>query len=111
MNRRGRMSSLLALTLVVCACEKQETSNDPRPIVRERPLEAIRGLADRDDLNLLFVVVDTLRADRLKLPRHISKPSLCGGRRPSSSSTRCSSTTSGRSATGCPDPVASVVWV
>jgi arylsulfatase A-like enzyme len=30
-------------------------------------MQAIRGLAGRDDLNLLFVVVDTLRADRLGL--------------------------------------------
>jgi arylsulfatase A-like enzyme len=57
----------LALALASCACEKPETRGDPRPILRERPLEAIRALAERDDLNLLFVVVDTLRADRLKL--------------------------------------------
>jgi hypothetical protein len=33
-----------------------------------RPLgswEEIRGLASRDDLNLVFVLIDTLRADRL----------------------------------------------
>ena len=59
--------TLLALAAGLFACGKPEADNDPRPIVRERPVEAIRALAARDDLNLLFVVVDTLRADRLGL--------------------------------------------
>jgi arylsulfatase A-like enzyme len=66
--RRLRLSpSLLIVALALCACEKPEAGNDPRPVVRENPMQAIRALAARDDMNLLFVVVDTLRADRLGL--------------------------------------------
>jgi arylsulfatase A-like enzyme len=36
--------------------------DDPRPV---GTLEDVEALAQRDDLNLLFVLVDTLRADRL----------------------------------------------
>ncbi|MBW2425010.1 MAG: sulfatase [Deltaproteobacteria bacterium] len=35
---------------------------DPRPVAEVAEIEAI---AERDDLNLLFIVIDTLRADRL----------------------------------------------
>jgi arylsulfatase A-like enzyme len=57
----------VSLALVVGACSEPEAGNDPRPIVSDNPTEAIRGLAAREDLNLLLIVVDTLRADRLGL--------------------------------------------
>jgi arylsulfatase A-like enzyme len=49
---------------------------DPREFVSgEQRLAAIRSLAERDDVNLLLIVIDTLRADRLHLygyPRETS---------------------------------------
>jgi hypothetical protein len=40
------------------------TKRDPRPVA-ESPAAAIEALASRDDLNVLFILIDTLRADRL----------------------------------------------
>ena len=38
------------------------TPGDPRPV---GSVEDIAGLSERDDLNVLFILIDTLRADRL----------------------------------------------
>jgi arylsulfatase A-like enzyme len=48
--------------LALFLASQLEVRSDPRP--RGRPDE-IAALAQRDDLNLLFVLIDTLRADRL----------------------------------------------
>ncbi len=62
------VSTALALCVGVgCGEATPEPGGDPRPVVRERPVEALRALAARDDVNLLFLLVDTLRADRLRL--------------------------------------------
>ena len=43
-------------------------SADPRPVVpRSRAGAEIARLAERHDLNLLFILIDTLRADRVHL--------------------------------------------
>jgi arylsulfatase A-like enzyme len=53
----------LALALVVGFVTTQfEVTTDPRPL---GTVEDIETLHERDDLNLLFVLVDTMRADRL----------------------------------------------
>ena len=50
------------LLLLLLRTVSIEWGEDPRPTGSAEDLEA---LADRDDVNVLFVVVDTLRADRL----------------------------------------------
>jgi len=53
----------LSIALVVGFVATQlEVSTDPRPI---GTAEDIASLHERDDLNLLFILVDTMRADRL----------------------------------------------
>jgi arylsulfatase len=45
-------------------------SEEPTPLVDERPLGGpadIVALAERDDTNILFVLIDTLRAERLRI--------------------------------------------
>lgn len=73
-RRTSRGESLVLETLVglwiglllgttSCSSSDPESEHpDRRPLGR---LEDLSGLADRQDLNVLFIVVDTLRADRL----------------------------------------------
>jgi arylsulfatase A-like enzyme len=51
-----------ALVLIAALATQLERRGDPRPLAS---LEALDSLGDRDDLNVLFIVIDTLRADRL----------------------------------------------
>jgi arylsulfatase A-like enzyme len=51
-----------AVLLVALAAQFVRIRVPSRPV---RGIEALRELRDRDDLNVLFLVVDTLRADRL----------------------------------------------
>jgi choline-sulfatase len=52
-----------AIAMVAAAIASQlEVRRDPRPL---GTLEDLAGLRERADLNLLFVLIDTLRADRL----------------------------------------------
>ncbi len=51
-----------ALMVVAAIYSQFEIRRDPRPIGR---VEDIEALHQRQDLNLLFVLIDTLRADRL----------------------------------------------
>lgn len=50
--------------LIVAAIASQIEVNLPRDRP-ERPVEALLELGARDDLNVLFIVIDTLRADRM----------------------------------------------
>jgi arylsulfatase A-like enzyme len=58
-------AALLPIAIAGLACSPGSTASDPRPSAGDRPLEAIHDLARRDDVNVLFILVDTLRADRL----------------------------------------------
>ena len=51
-----------AVLLLVLAAQFVKIRVPSRPV---RGIEALRELRDRDDLNVVFVLVDTLRADRL----------------------------------------------
>ncbi|MBY0400862.1 sulfatase [Myxococcota bacterium] len=65
MTRIGRIPGLALLAALVLgtAC-KQEPSDafDTRPV---GTLEDVAALASRDDLNVVFVLIDTLRSDRM----------------------------------------------
>lgn len=50
------------LVLAAGCSEESEAPFDDRPV---GSLEDVAGLADRDDLNVVFIVIDTLRADHL----------------------------------------------
>jgi arylsulfatase A-like enzyme len=66
----GSGAALLPIALAAFAgpaCHPGPTASDPRPSAGDRPLEAIHALSGRDDVNILFILVDTLRADRLHL--------------------------------------------
>lgn len=54
--------TLAAILAVVGVVSSVEVQVPPRPVGEASD---IRGLAERDDVNLIFIVVDTLRADRL----------------------------------------------
>jgi arylsulfatase A-like enzyme len=56
-------AALLAVyTLLAPTLAQRIGSGDPRPVGTAEDVEA---LADRDDVNVLFILIDTLRADRL----------------------------------------------
>jgi arylsulfatase A-like enzyme len=50
------------LALIAALASQLELRSDTRPLAS---LEALDSLGDRDDLNVLFILIDTLRADRL----------------------------------------------
>lgn len=50
---------------LISACSGGDDGGDLRPAVLEGHAERISELSKRDDLNLLFILIDTLRADRL----------------------------------------------
>jgi hypothetical protein len=50
-----------ALLLLALAAQFVRVRVPSRPV---RGIEALRELRDRDDLNVLFILIDTLRADR-----------------------------------------------
>ena len=52
----------LAAALLFLSLDVEVPGRDPRPIGSAADIEA---LAERDDLNVLFILVDTLRAHRL----------------------------------------------
>lgn len=61
----GGFTLLVALVALVAGCtggDEADFSFDNRPV---GVLEDSASLADRDDLNVLFIVIDTLRADHL----------------------------------------------
>ena len=60
---RPSFYTIAAVVLILGAIALQlEIRTDPRPL---GGLEEVSTLAARDDLNILFIVIDTLRADRL----------------------------------------------
>lgn len=65
--RKFTISSLLTTLLVASGCSSSQEEQN-KPAVDQRPigsLEDLAGLKERDDLNVLFVVIDTLRSDRM----------------------------------------------
>jgi arylsulfatase A-like enzyme len=59
---------LLAASLIVVAYLSTQLEPAPEPGADPRPagdVEDIMALRDRDDLNILFILIDTLRSDRL----------------------------------------------
>jgi choline-sulfatase len=64
-NRAPRMGGAICLVLliVLLGCgTNDETEFDPRP---NGTLEDVAHLSERDDLNVIFILIDTLRSDRL----------------------------------------------
>jgi len=60
-SRMGAVAAILVL-VVVYLVTQVEVRRDPRSV---GDVGDVRGLAERDDLNLVMILVDTLRADRL----------------------------------------------
>jgi arylsulfatase A-like enzyme len=60
----SRLLYLLPLALIAAGLIL-EFHRAERPVSPEQALDAFRQLDERDDLNVLFLLVDTLRADRL----------------------------------------------
>lgn len=58
---RWPVAALLAILCAATSCF-QWKSTDPRPV---GSIDEVRRLSERDDINLLFVLIDTLRADNL----------------------------------------------
>ena len=58
----GRCCAILAAALAMVIASACTPARDARPV---GTLDDIHALAERDDLNVLFIMVDTLRADRL----------------------------------------------
>lgn len=56
------VSIAIALVAVTVSCSSGTSDADPRPT---GTVDDLLALAERDDLNVLFILVDTLRADRL----------------------------------------------
>ncbi|MCP4907532.1 MAG: sulfatase [bacterium] len=62
-SRSALVHALTTIALLGLACPSSDFENpDTRPI---GSLEDLSSLPDRDDLNILFILVDTLRADRM----------------------------------------------
>jgi len=65
-NRKRSILALLGLMFgglaAGCGAEPASDAFDTRPV---GTLEDVAGLADRDDLNVVFVLIDTLRSDRM----------------------------------------------
>ena len=55
-------AALIVLWLLSTMVEFNPLVGDPRPV---GGVDAIARLAEREDLNVLFLLIDTLRADRL----------------------------------------------
>lgn len=65
LRRAGLLVAALATVLVLTDCRYMESkrgTTDRRPV---GTLEDLARLPERDDVNLLFILVDTLRADRM----------------------------------------------
>jgi arylsulfatase A-like enzyme len=60
-SRRFYLVAAIAM-LAAAVVSQVEIRGDPRPV---GDLDELRGLRERTDLNLVFVLIDTLRADRL----------------------------------------------
>jgi len=58
----GAFATMLVFLLLVAVTLTQQRVGDPRPV---GGVEDIAKLADRSDVNVLFVLIDTLRSDRL----------------------------------------------
>jgi arylsulfatase A-like enzyme len=54
--------ALLAISMVIAFLMWHAEPSDPRPV---GSLDDLARLKDRDDINVLFILIDTLRADRL----------------------------------------------
>ena len=66
MLRRGILYAAIALLLIAGVFLTQfQIRPDARPIGRS---EDLLQLAERDDLNVVFILIDTLRADHLGGP-------------------------------------------
>jgi arylsulfatase A-like enzyme len=59
------ISGVVAATLCLGACTSDGPSGEGPDRRDEGTLEDLAMLADRDDINLLYIVVDTLRSDRM----------------------------------------------
>ena len=61
---KSRAFAIAAALLIVATyvVSQLEVKRDPRPL---GSVDDIRALAERDDVNVLFVLIDTLRSDRL----------------------------------------------
>jgi len=62
LESRWFYGTALALMLVLFAMSQIRIGTNPRPLA---PPEAIAGLSEIEDLNIVFILIDTLRADRL----------------------------------------------
>ncbi len=60
-SRVGAVAAILLIT-VSYVWTQLDVQQDPRPL---GTVEDIRGLENRDDVNIVFILVDTMRADRL----------------------------------------------
>ena len=63
LESRWFYGTALALMLVLFAMSQIRIGTNPRPLA---PPEAIAGLSEIEDLNIVFILIDTLRADRLR---------------------------------------------
>jgi len=69
MARASRFFYLLPLALIAAGLLLHLRSA-PRSVPPDRAIQALVGLKERKDLNVLFLLVDTLRADRLSTYGH-----------------------------------------